>query len=437
MTDRLLQFANDPWTAPLLRALGLPQPRRLKRCTRPYGAQAHAGRSALVLAAEGGLAPAACRLELQAGGADLAPSGAIHTLVADATGCTTAASLSFLHDALQSPLGRLAEGGRVVVLAQASPASPEAAACARAVEGFTRSLAKELGRRGATANVVRLTDAALPALGAALAFLGTDRSAYVSGQVLTLKPAATPAPVGSPRTAVVTGAGAGIGAATARRLAAEGLFVIGVDVPQAESGLNEALAGLEAQALLLDITQPGAGERLVQAVAPRGGVDVLVHNAGITRDRTFGRMARAEWDRVMAVNLDAIIGLDRALDEAGLLRAGAREVCLASISGIAGNAGQTNYAASKAAVMGYVAARAAQWRETGVTVNAVAPGFIETAMTQRIPWMVREVGRRLSSLSQGGQPEDVAEAIAFLTRPGAGGISGQTLRVCGQSFLGA
>jgi 3-oxoacyl-[acyl-carrier protein] reductase len=132
-----------------------------------------------------------------------------------------------------------------------------------------------------------------------------------------------------------------------------------------------------------------------------------------------------------------VLAIDRVLDEAGALHAGAREICLASISGIAGNAGQTNYAASKAALIGYVAARAQQLAPQGITVNAVAPGFIETAMTDRIPFVVREVGRRLNALMQGGRPQDVAEAIAFLARPEAQGISGETLRVCGQSFLGA
>ncbi|MEK9951557.1 MAG: SDR family oxidoreductase, partial [Curvibacter sp.] len=128
---------------------------------------------------------------------------------------------------------------------------------------------------------------------------------------------------------------------------------------------------------------------------------------------------------------------DAALDAAAALRPGVREVCLASISGIAGNAGQTNYAASKAGLIGYVRARSVELQNSGGTLNAVAPGFIETAMTQKMPLMVREAGRRLNALQQGGQPEDVAEAIAFLVRPDAAAVNGQVLRVCGQSLLGA
>jgi len=164
---------------------------------------------------------------------------------------------------------------------------------------------------------------------------------------------------------------------------------------------------------------------------------VLVHNAGITRDRSLFKMSEAEWNQVMAVNLQAILAIDAALDQADLLAPGAREICLSSISGIAGNAGQTNYAASKSALIGYVAARSAVLASRGATINAVAPGFIETDMTRQIPWLIREAGRRLNALSQGGQPRDVAEAVAFLALPESGAVRGQTLRVCGQALMGA
>jgi len=162
-----------------------------------------------------------------------------------------------------------------------------------------------------------------------------------------------------------------------------------------------------------------------------------VHNAGITRDKMLANMTEVQWDLVMAVNLKAIIDLDAALDAAGLLRPGCREICLSSISGVAGNAGQANYATSKSALMGYASARARLLAANGMTINCVAPGFIETEMTKKIPLMIREAGRRMNALSQGGQPRDVAELVTFLALPEAAGVTGQTIRVCGQAMLGA
>lgn len=435
--DRLLTLANHRFTAPLVRALGLPQPKPLQRRTTPYAAREFAGDAVLVLAAPGGFAAQACREILAVQGADLSATGAWQAIVVDATGCQAAGSLDFLHAELRPRLAGLAEGGRVLFLLHARPASPEAAACGRAVEGLMRSLAKEIGRRGATANALALDHPGLDALPAPLAFFCTARSTYVSGQVVQLGEAA-PFPFDThERVAVVTGAAGGIGAAVAERLAREAVHVVCVDIPAAAEPLAAVAAGAGGTALALDIAAPDAAQALCEALAARGGVDVLVHNAGITRDRTFARMSAEEWHGVMAVNLHAVLAIDRALDAAGLLRDGGREVCLASISGIAGNAGQANYAASKAALIGYVAQRARELATRGITVNAVAPGFIETAMTQRIPFMVREVGRRLNAVAQGGRPEDVAEAIAFLARSETQGITGQALRVCGQSFLGA
>ena len=440
MTDRLLQLANTPWSAPLVRLLGLPQPRPLPRkhsaCTR----QELAGRRVLLSALDD--APSAdLRACLQAQGAVLDVADAPDLVLLDLRALNNPAQLGQLRTRLQAAVARLASGARVLVLAPTQASSTQAAAAVAAIEGVVRSLAKELGRRGATANLLRvpagLDTAALAPL---LDFFGTARSAYVSGQVLLLQPATAPAPTFpllQGRTALVTGAAGGIGAATARRLAADGAHVLCVDVKAADVALQRVANELNGTALALDITAPDAPARLVEAARVRGGLDVLVHNAGITRDRTLGRMSEAEWNSVLAVNLQSILAIDAALDTAGALRPGAHEICLASISGIAGNAGQTNYAASKAGLIGYVRARSAELQASGGTINAVAPGFIETAMTKKMPLMVREAGRRLNALKQGGHPEDVAEAIAFLARPDATVVNGQVLRVCGQSFLGA
>lgn len=435
--DRLVRLANHPWARQILRDMGVPQPRVLRRATTAPDAQALRGRRAGVVALPGGFAHGPVREALAAAGATLVDAGGIDALVADATGCRDLDALRALRENLQGPVQRLAEHGRMVLLAPAEPTSPEAAACARALEGFLRSLARELGRRGATANLVALPPSAARALPPVLGFLASDRSAFVSGQPLQLRePVPAPAPAGQ-RNAVVTGAAAGIGAATALRLAAEGVHVLCVDRPETLHALEEVARRAHGTPLPLDVTAADAPQRLVDAVALLGGVDVLVHNAGVTRDRTFGRMQAAEWDLALDVNLGAVLALDAALDAAGALHDGGREICLASISGIAGNAGQSNYAAAKAGLIGYTQARAVALAARGITANAVAPGFIETGMTRRIPFLTREAGRRLNSLMQGGVPEDVAEAIAFLARPDAGGVSGQVLRVCGQSWLGA
>lgn len=427
-----MALANHPFSGPIVRALGLPQPRPLKRRSDAFLAQELAGRRVRL---DGGdalrelLARAGARVET-------GPSDAV---VIDATACTTAASLDTLFASAQAAVRELVDGGRVLFLASADAGSAEAAGCARAVEGLMRSLAKELGRRGGTANCLYVEEGDLASLQAPIEFFCSGRSAYVSGQALRVAAAAGDRPatgVFGERIAVVTGAAGGIGAATARRLAADGAHVVCVDVPRASAALEAVAAAIGGSTLALDITAADAAARLVETVLARGGVDIVVHNAGITRDRTLARMRPQEWDAVLAVNLRAVLAFDRALDAAAAWKAGAREICLSSISGIAGNVGQCNYGAAKAGLIGYVAARAGEAAQ-GRTVNAVAPGFIETGMVKSIPFMVREAGRRLNALAQGGRPEDVAEAIAFLARPDARGVNGQVLRVCGQSYLGA
>jgi 3-oxoacyl-[acyl-carrier protein] reductase len=137
------------------------------------------------------------------------------------------------------------------------------------------------------------------------------------------------------------------------------------------------------------------------------------------------------------INLSAEERINQALFETDTLNEHARIICVSSMNGIAGQVGQTNYATSKAGVIGYVQYMAKELAEKNITINAVAPGFIETAMTDAIPFATREVGRRLNSLSQGGQPEDVAETIAFFANPASSGVTGNIVRVCGQSLVGA
>ena len=148
-------------------------------------------------------------------------------------------------------------------------------------------------------------------------------------------------------------------------------------------------------------------------------------------------MPEERWTTLMEINLSSEERINDALLEGGLLAANGRIVCVSSMSGIAGNSGQTNYATSKAGVIGMVEALAPELAARGATINAVAPGFIETKMTAAMPIGPREAGRRMSSLSQGGLPVDVAEAIAWFASPGSTGVNGNTVRVCGQNLLGA
>jgi 3-oxoacyl-[acyl-carrier protein] reductase len=238
------------------------------------------------------------------------------------------------------------------------------------------------------------------------------------------------------KTALVTGASRGIGAAIAATHGRDGAKVVGLDVPQAEPDLRAVVEALGGEALPLDITADDAPDAIASHFAD-GGVDVVVHNAGVTRDRTVAKMPEDRWAQLMEINLSSEERIDDALLDSKRLNPNGRIVCVSSMSGIAGNSGQTNYAASKAGVIGMVESMAPALAKRKATINAVAPGFIETQMTAAMPIGPREAGRRLSSLSQGGLPVDVAETIAWFASPATTGVNGNVVRVCGQSLLGA
>ncbi|MGZ3423458.1 MAG: 3-oxoacyl-ACP reductase, partial [Polyangiales bacterium] len=308
------------------------------------------------------------------------------------------------------------------------------AAAQGALEGFVRSVAKEIGRNGSTANLVVVERGAEDRLAAVLRFALSARSAFVTAQPIVVdthaKAIAEPPMVRSleKKLALVTGAARGIGAATARALAAEGAKVVCLDRPADDAETAKLAREIGGVPLLVDMSDPEAPAK----IAEQGPFDIVVHNAGITRDKTLARMKPEGWDQVLDVNLAAVVRVQSALE----MRDGGRVICLSSIAGIAGNVGQTAYAASKSGIVGYVSRASDRLASRGITVNAIAPGFIETRLTAAIPFAIREVARRLSALGQGGLPEDVANAITFLATPGAQGITGRVLRVCGGAFVG-
>lgn len=308
-----------------------------------------------------------------------------------------------------------------------------------ALNGFTRSLAKELGRKAIMVNLI-YCETVDSAIATPLNFLLSHRGTYISGQPLYVKPTHhSTQPWQQPlagKLALVTGAAQGIGAAIAKVLSQEGATVIGLDIPPAKDTLEATLAPLNGIAVAADITSDDAATHIIKALNGKT-LDIVVHNAGITRDKTLARMSDHFWDMTIDINLTAPMKITSALDQQNQLSDEARVICISSISGIAGNVGQTNYSASKSGVVGYVRQQAKLWEGSNKTINAIAPGFIETQMTDQIPFMTRELGRRMNSLSQGGQPEDVAQGVALFAQPGSQGLSGQVLRVCGQSLIGA
>jgi 3-oxoacyl-[acyl-carrier protein] reductase len=443
MTDRYTTFANSAAGRAIVGRLGLPNPPVLRR-HRPGDPQVH---GPVLLGGTGRLAEPA-RSILDGAGAEMVPGpaspGLTSALVYDATALTDSAALRGLYDFFHPAVRSLRTGGRVIVLATPPERcdTPAEATAQRAVEGFVRSVGKEFGR-GITAQVVYVAPEAESNMESTLRFLLSAKSAYVSGQAIRISPAAPAPPVDWDRpldgkVAVVTGAARGIGAATAEVLARDGAQVVCLDVPAAGDALAAVANAVRGEALQLDLTADHAPRALADhLVARHGGVDIVVHNAGITRDKTLARMREEQWDSVLAVNLTAQERVNSLLLGEKLFRSGGRIVAVSSVSGIAGNRGQTNYAASKAGVIGLVESLSRVVAKWSITVNAVAPGFIETAMTAAMPVLLREGGRRMNSMSQGGLPVDVAETIAWLASPASGGVTGNVVRVCGQSMLGA
>jgi len=448
MSDRYQSLVRTPVGQLLVKNLGLPNPTPLKR----YEPGSPRVDGTVVVGGDGRLAGSLPGLLDQLGIAHTTTPDAAERyagLVFDATGLTDAGRLVGLRDFFTPLLRSLKTCPRVAVLGTPPELVTGAERVAqRALEGFTRSLGKEIGR-GGTVQLVYVAEGAEQATSSTLAFLLSPKSAYVSGQVVRIGTHASVAeeladaeqPL-TGRVALVTGASRGIGEQIARVLHRDGATVVGLDVPQAASELQALMRALDGDHLALDITSKDAPHRIARHLSEKhGGVDVVVHNAGITRDRKLANMSASDpggdrWSSVLNVNLVAPERISRHLLDEGVIRENGRIVGVASIAGIAGNVGQTNYATSKAGVIGLVDSLRDEL-PNGITINAVAPGFIITQMTAAVPFATREVGQRLNAMSQGGLPVDVAEAIAWYADPRSTAVNGNVVRVCGQMMLGA
>ncbi len=445
MADKYMELVNSGATKKLAKLLGLPRPPRLRRYAPEspllpgpllvLGASTHAQELSDVLVSWG--------LDVRRHDAGDAKLGGILLLLDE---MDHPQSLSPVMLSAGRALRQLLPGARVVSISRPAMAqdAPEVAAVRQGIDGAIRSLGREM-RGGSTANGIVLEESTTPVSPSALAalhFFFSGRSAYIDGQFLTVRTedGALPADFAQPlagKVAVVTGAARGIGAAIARTLARDGAQVVVVDMPQAGDSLAKVANTIGATTLQLDVTAPDAAQQIMDhAIGRHGSLDIVVHNAGITRDKLLANMDAGRWDSVIAVNIASQLRMNEAFLAAKLPNL--RIVSLASTSGIAGNRGQTNYAASKGGVIGMVRSSAKLFAEQGGSIAAVAPGFIETEMTAKIPLGTRTVARMvLPSLMQGGLPEDVAEAISFLGSDAAAGLNGQVLRVCGQSLVGA
>lgn len=468
MSDRYLDFVNSPFGQLLAKNLGLPSPQPLDRFvagqpvvsgTVLLGAAAGSdltGAIAQVLSNisaetyalfDGGVHQAAASVGLatQAYTPAAEDGQKFKALVFDASGITRSDDLIAIYNFFNPVIRKLAVSGRIIVIGRTPELLEDAkhATAQRALEGFTRAIGKEV-KKGSTAQLIYVAPGAEADLESTLRFFISPKSAYVSGQVARVQATGiageTPdwtRPLAG-KVALVTGASRGIGEAIAQVLARDGAHVIALDVPQQEADLNRVAADIGGSVLALDITSAEAPARIAEHVkSAHGGLDIIVHNAGVTRDKTLANMKEQLWNLVININLSSEERINDELLAQDAIRPNGRVICVSSISGIAGNMGQSNYAVSKAGVIGLVNSSVKPLQAKGITINAVAPGFIETQMTAAIPFAIREAGRRMNSMSQGGLPVDVAETIAWYASPASNGVNGNIVRVCGQSLIGA
>lgn len=239
--------------------------------------------------------------------------------------------------------------------------------------------------------------------------------------------------------AIVTGASRGIGRAIALELARQGATVIGTATSESgAAGISAAFAeaGVTGRGAVLNVNDAEAAEALIDATVKEfGALHVLVNNAGITQDQLAMRMKDDDWDAVIDTNLKSVFRLSRAVLRPMMKARGGRIINITSVVGSAGNPGQANYAAAKAGVAGMTRALAREIGSRGITVNCVAPGFIDTDMTKTLPEEQQTALKTQIPLGRLGSPDDIAHAVAFLASPQAGYITGTTLHVNGGMYM--
>lgn len=241
----------------------------------------------------------------------------------------------------------------------------------------------------------------------------------------------------SGKIALVTGASRGIGAAIADTLAAAGAKVIGTATSESgAAAIGERLAQWDGEGRALNSAEPETIENLIADIEKEfGKLDILVNNAGITRDNLLMRMKEEEWDDIMQVNLKSVFRASKAVLRGMMKQRAGRIINITSVVGVMGNAGQTNYAAAKAGLIGFSKSMAREVGSRGITVNCVAPGFIDTDMTRALPEETRKTFEAQTALGKFGEAQDIADAVLFLASEQAKYITGQTLHVNGGMLM--
>jgi len=449
MNDLLLNISKSTVAKKLLKTLKLPipLPQELKRQSGPWTSYPLLAKRILFKSSKYGLHSGNIMEALHNAGAEIIEEVTTEKktqgIVFDASGIADSDDLHQVYAALNPLMRSVSKCGRIVIIGTtpSSLTSAKASAAQYSLQGFCRSLAKECGKRGTTVQLIYCPKKLdLSSFETPFKFFLSDRSSFITGQTIELDSSKSQSQVAfaqnlSGKRALVTGAAHGIGAAIAKRLSEEGAHVVLLDRPSEQEALQNVADEIGGCAVLCDLLEKDFIKTILKE-AGETGFDIVINNAGITRDKKFANLKSDSWDQTIAINLTAAESICTSLLENGLNQAG-KIICMSSIAGIAGNVGQTNYATAKSGIIGFVEAMAPLVKERGITINAIAPGFIATRMTENIPIAIREVARRFNSLSQAGTTEDIAELAVLLAHSGSSAINGKTLRVCGQNLIGA